>query len=213
MEQFEKNIKEKLSEREIEASAYAWNKLERMLQDKKMKKTKTKSKTIWFIAASVLIFVCFGTFFFKMNLENKQPIGIHDNSNQILVVNEAVNEQEKNSSEEKTKQAETTSETKIFKAKAKNIEIVNISKEETKRMEFKESEVKVNKELIIEKIAVEESKQITELKTDNYNPKTDPNRLLMVAEYERNVEKSASQFKQMKEKFQEVKTVLNNINQ
>jgi len=80
-------------------------------------------------------------------------------------------------------------------------------------MEFKESEVKVNKELIIEKIAVEESKQITELKTDNYNPKTDPNRLLMVAEYERNVEKSASQFKQMKEKFQEVKTVLNNINQ
>ena len=33
------------------------------------------------------------------------------------------------------------------------------------------------------------------------------------AEYERNVEKSASQFKQMKHKFEEVKTALNNINE
>ncbi len=64
MEQFEKNIKEKLNERKIQPSAQAWDKLEMMLNDQEVKTTKKSPRTYLFIAASILVFVSLGTFFF-----------------------------------------------------------------------------------------------------------------------------------------------------
>ena len=114
-------------------------------------------------------------------------------------------------SEEKSHQSEVVSEFKIIKSKSENKAVAhlpNVGKEE-----FNELEVQVNREIVL----VEENKlEIVEVQKEKQEipaSEVDPKKLLMVAEYERNVEKSASQFKQMKHKFEEVKTALNNINQ
>ena len=209
MENFEKNIKEKLNERKIQPSAQAWDKLEMMLNDQEVKTTKKSPRTYLFIAASILVFVSLGTFFFKMNSDSIEPNVIQIQPTENLVIEENRNEEVE---EAKSHQNEVVSEPKIIKAKSDNKAVAHLPKVE--KEQFNELEVKVNREIVL----VEENKQeIAEVhqqeKQEIPTSKVDPKKLLMVAEYEKNVEKSASQFKQMKHKFEEVKTALNNINQ
>ena len=212
MEQFEKNIKEKLNERKIQPSAQAWDKLEMMLNDQEVKTTKKSPRTYLFIAASLLVFVSLGTFFFKMNSDTIEPNAIQIQPTENLVIEENRIQREESVSEENSKQNGIISEPKIIKAKSDNKAVAHLPKVE--KEQFNELEVKVNREIVL----VEENKQeIAEVhqqeKQEIPTSKVDPKKLLMVAEYEKNVEKSASQFKQMKHKFEEVKTALNNINQ
>lgn len=209
MENFEKNIKEKLNERKIQPSAQAWDKLEMMLNDQEVKTTKKSPRTYLFIAASLLVFVSLGTFFFKMNSDSIEPNVIQIQPTENLVIEENRNEEVE---EAKSHQNEVVSEPKIIKAKSDNKAVAHLPN--PGREQFNELEVKVNREIVL----VEENKQeIAEVhqqeKQEIPASKVDPKKLLMVAEYEKNVEKSASQFKQMKHKFEEVKTALNNINQ
>ena len=212
MEQFEKNIKEKLNERKIQPSAQAWDKLEMMLNDQEVKTTKKSPRTYLFIAASLLVFVSLGTFFFKMNSDTIEPNAIQIQPTENLVIEENRNEEVEEIEEAKSHQNEIVSEPKIIKAKSDHKAVAHLPKVE--KEQFNELEVKVNREIVL----VEENKQeIAEVhqqeKQEIPTSKVDPKKLLMVAEYEKNVEKSASQFKQMKHKFEEVKTALNNINQ
>ena len=211
MEQFKKNIKEKLNERKIQPSAQAWDKLEMMLNDQEVKTTKKSPRTYLFIAASLLVFVSLGTFFFKMNSDTIEPNAIQIQPTENLVIEENRIQREESVSEENSKQNGIISEPEIIKAKSENKAIAHLPKNEKEQLN--ELEVKVDREIV----SIEENKQeiveVQQEKQEIPTSKVDPKKLLMVAEYEKNVEKSASQFKQMKHKFEEVKTALNNINQ
>lgn len=212
MEQFEKNIKEKLNERKIYPSAQAWDKLEMMLNAEETKSIKKKSpRTLLFIAASLLAFVSLGTFFFKINSTSVELNQMEILPSKSLVVEENQEEQIHEVLEEEKIPSNEISESKIIKAKSENKAIAQFP--EVERIVLNEVEVYVNKEIVV----VEENKQIADViseeKKEISSQKVDPKKLLIVAEYEKNVEKSASQFKQMKEKFQEVKTALHNINE
>ncbi|WP_026730591.1 hypothetical protein [Flavobacterium denitrificans] len=62
---FEKDFREKLNQREIEPSNKAWDRLDAMLSVADEKKPKKKSKKWFYIAASVVGFLLVGTFFFN----------------------------------------------------------------------------------------------------------------------------------------------------
>ena len=212
MEHFEKNIKEKIIQRKIQPSAQAWDKLEMMLNEQEVQVVKKKSpRTFLFIAASLLALVSLGTFFFKMNSTSVEPNKIETLPNESLVIEENRIQRDNSASEENSNQNEIISEAEIIKTKSENKAVAHLPKVE--KEVFKESNVHVKEEIIL----VEENKQIAELipevKQQISSPKADPKKFLMVVEYEKNVEKSASQFKQMKHKFEEVKTALNNINE
>lgn len=213
MEQFEKNIKEKLNERKIQPNSQAWDKLEMMLNEQEIQTVKKKSpRTYLFIAASLLAFVSLGTFFFKMNSGSIEPNVIQIQPMENLVVEENRNEEVEVISKEKSNQSEVVSESKIIKAKSENKAVAHLLKKENNQ-----TETKIITDFV-DVIIVEDSKKeiaqvYQEEKQEILSSKVDPKKLLMVAEYERNVEKSASQFKQMKNKFEEVKTALNNINE
>jgi len=214
MEQFEKNIKEKFNERKIQPSPQAWDKLEMLLNEQEDKTTKKLPRTYLFIAASLLAFVSLGTFFFKMNSDSVKPNEIKIQSNESLVVEENQKEEVYEVLEEETIPSNEITESKIIKTKSNNKAVAHLTEKEN--VQFNESEIKINQEII----KVEDNKReiaqviekVDETEDEILSSKLDPKRLLMVAEYEQNVEKSASQFKQMKNRFEEVKTVLNNIN-
>lgn len=62
---FEKDFREKLNQREIEPSNKAWDRLDAMLSVADEKKPKKKSKKWFYIAASVVGFLLVGTYFFN----------------------------------------------------------------------------------------------------------------------------------------------------
>jgi hypothetical protein len=68
----EKQIKEKLQSREIQPSDMAWDRLDAMLSVAEEKKTK-RSFGWLYIAASILVFVGVGTFFFNQNTSEITP--------------------------------------------------------------------------------------------------------------------------------------------
>ena len=150
MENFEKNIKEKLNEWKIQPSAQAWDKLEMMLNDQEVKTTKKSPRTYLFIAASILVFVSLGTFFFKMNSDSVKPNKIQIQPTENLVIEENRNEEVE---EAKSHQNEVVSEPKIIKAKSDNKAVAHLPKVE--KEQFNELEVKVNREIV----SIEENKQ------------------------------------------------------
>lgn len=65
---FEKDFREKLNQREIEPSDKAWDRLDAMLSVAEKKKPQKKSKRKWlYIAASFIGFLLVGTLFFNQN--------------------------------------------------------------------------------------------------------------------------------------------------
>jgi len=71
---FEKDFREKLNQREIEPSNKAWDRLDAMLSIAEEKKTKKKSKRKWlYIAASFIGFLLVGTLFFNQNKNTVEP--------------------------------------------------------------------------------------------------------------------------------------------
>jgi hypothetical protein len=63
---FEKDFRDKLNQREIEPGNKAWDRLDAMLSVAEEKKSEKKSKRKWlYIAASFVGFLLFGTFFFN----------------------------------------------------------------------------------------------------------------------------------------------------
>ena len=80
LNKLEKQIREKLNRREIQTSAKAWDRLDAMLSVAEEKKTK-RSFGWLYIAASILVFVSVGMYFF-----NQDKLKI--NTNETIVVNE-----------------------------------------------------------------------------------------------------------------------------
>ena len=68
----EKQFREKLNTREIQPSAQAWDRLDAMLSVAEEKKTKRPSGFL-FIAASILVLVTLGTFFFSQDATRIHP--------------------------------------------------------------------------------------------------------------------------------------------
>ncbi|MES2747431.1 MAG: hypothetical protein V4648_03580 [Bacteroidota bacterium] len=78
----ENQIKEKLNAREIQPSSQTWDRLDAMLSVAEEKKTK-RSFGWLYIAASILVFVTVGTFFY--NQENTTH-----NPNEVVVANDTI---------------------------------------------------------------------------------------------------------------------------
>jgi hypothetical protein len=64
---FEKDFREKLNNRQIEPSNKAWDRLDAMLSVAEEQKTKKKNRKWLYIAASFVGFLLVGTFFFNQN--------------------------------------------------------------------------------------------------------------------------------------------------
>ena len=89
---FEKQIREQLNSREIQPSSNAWDRLDAMLSVAEEKKTK-RSFGWLYIAASILVFVTAGLFFFNQNTSEITP--------DATIVNQEVTKDSVNNSSEK----------------------------------------------------------------------------------------------------------------
>lgn len=210
MQSFENKFREKFLERNIEPNKQVWERLEMMLNDKDTKITKKSSRPFLFIAASLLVFVSLGTFFINMNTVSIQSIKTKIETNDGFVIEENPIQKNDEILEENSSPVKTLTDSKIVKSKEDVKVVANLLKVEKETLD--ESEAKLNKEFVLIEKSKQNTEVVLEVKQELKPHNVDPEKLLMVVEYEQNVEKSASQFKQMKEKFQEVKTVLNNIN-
>jgi hypothetical protein len=88
---FEKQIREQLNSREIQPSEMAWDRLDAMLSVAEEKKTK-RSFGWLYIAASILVFVAAGMYFFNQNTSEITP-------NRTIVNQELVKDSTSNSLE------------------------------------------------------------------------------------------------------------------
>lgn len=88
---FEQQVREQLNAREIQPSENAWDRLDAMLSVAEEKKTK-RSFGWWYIAASILVFVTAGLFFFNQN-------ATEINTNTPIVNQEVTQDSVNNSSE------------------------------------------------------------------------------------------------------------------
>lgn len=92
---FEKDFREKLNQREIEPSNKAWDRLDAMLSVAEEKKPEKKSKRKWlYIAASVVGFLWVGTFFFNDNkntTETSKRVVVEENVKKDSVVKSVLN--------------------------------------------------------------------------------------------------------------------------
>ena len=73
LHKFENQIKEKLNTREIQPTTQAWDRLDAMLSVAEEKKTR-RPLGFLFIAASILVFVTLGLFFFTQENNNIEPL-------------------------------------------------------------------------------------------------------------------------------------------
>ncbi|MFB9078879.1 hypothetical protein ACFFLS_10735 [Flavobacterium procerum] len=72
---FEKDFREKLNQREIEPSSKAWDRLDAMLSVAEEKKPEKKSKRKWlYVAASFIGFLLVGTVFFNQNKNTTETV-------------------------------------------------------------------------------------------------------------------------------------------
>ena len=112
----EKQLREKLNKREIQPSAQAWDRLDAMLSVAEEKTTK-RSFGWLYIAASILVFISVGMYFY--NQENPKL-----NTNETIVVNE--NEMDSNTINSTTV-AEKESEVSSIKRQSSNHQANNKS--------------------------------------------------------------------------------------
>lgn len=91
---FEEQVREQLNSREIQPSENAWDRLDAMLSVAEEKKTK-RSFGWLYIAASILVFVTAGLFFFNQNTSEITP--------DATIVNQEVTKDSVNDSSEKIK--------------------------------------------------------------------------------------------------------------
>jgi hypothetical protein len=96
---FEKQVREQLNSREIQPSEMAWDRLDAMLTVAEEKKTK-RSFGWLYIAASILVFVTAGLFFFNQNTSEITP--------NTTIVNQEVTKDSVNNPSEKIQNAVPT---------------------------------------------------------------------------------------------------------
>lgn len=227
---FEKQIKEKLNQREIQPSSNSWDRLDAMLSVNEEKKTK-RSFGWLYIAASILVLVTAGLFFIN---QNNSTIKIDENSVTNQVNNDSLKSKiEKENREEnvvpiqKTQQLVQVEENTISNPQStiKNNEVSIIKNNQNKKISTsqnqqeivqvltKKEEVVLPKEVIVnpeEQIIIAENPT---KKQQNQTIKVDASSLLSQVDGE--LEQSFRQkvISKIAKNYQEVKVALANRNQ
>lgn len=211
MEEFEKNIRQHFQNREIKPSENAWERMEQVLNEKQVEKKET---TLFFfllpIAASVALF--FGIWMlFKTNdtiFIEKQAVEQYVNTDEVPKDNE-FDEPVKPSSLQNKPAVTTKKVNEVLVAKwnktdnsQNTIVVKNASKEEDITKPAFENQ-------IVQKTEVEsvEKKLVNHSNIEIY---VNPNKLLRVAEMERQVDKASSEGQNFWRKVREVNSVVDN---
>jgi hypothetical protein len=227
---FEKQIKEKLNQREIQPSSNSWDRLDAMLSVNEEKKTK-RSFGWLYIAASILVLVTAGLFFIN---QNNSTIKIDENSVTNQVNNDSLKPKiEKENSEEnvvpiqKTQQLVQVEENTISKPQntIKNKEVSIIKNNQNQKISTSQNQqeivqviTKKEEEVLPKDVIVNPEEQITiaenPTKTQqNQTIKVDASSLLSQVDGE--LEQSFRQkvISKIAKNYQEVKVALANRNQ
>jgi hypothetical protein len=227
---FEKQIKEKLNQREIQPSSNSWDRLDAMLSVNEEKKTK-RSFGWLYIAASILVLVTAGLFFIN---QNNSTIKIDENSVTNQVNNDSLKPKiEKENSEEnvvpiqKTQQLVQVEENAISKPQntIKNKEVSIIKNNQNQKISTSQNQqeivqviTKKEEEVLPKDVIVNPEEQITiaenPTKTQqNQAIKVDASSLLSQVDGE--LEQSFRQkvISKIAKNYQEVKVALANRNQ
>jgi hypothetical protein len=231
----EKQIREKLNNRKIKPSEAAWDRLDAMLSVAEIK-TKKRSFSWIYIAASLLVLLTTGLFFFnqknadtnantgvaitkeissdsvKSNVEKgiANPTNVQDKQPLVQVVSELKNNHQKSQSSFKSINQKTTSNPIIKNDK----EIENQNNEVIAQKEFSKSETK--KELVVSKpINVDELLASPQLNTKIKTVSIKVNASNLLSQVDGELDQTFRQkvINQISKNYQEVKVALANRNQ
>lgn len=212
MEDFEKNIKKHFQERHIKPSENAWDRMEALInaQDSTPKK-QTRFKYWMPIAASIALFIGIWMFF-KPNATTEVKI-----KNTEKYVNTVV----KPNPEEELHQ-KITQEKAVVQHKIKNKATIDTKKYSTKVHETEYVAAKEPEQYIANVVEMKKDKETvtekpinTQIATVQNTPTqiyVNPNKLLRVAEMERQVDNTATNGQNFWRKVKEVNTVVQNVN-
>ena len=235
----EKQIREKLNSREMQPSSQAWDRLDAMLSIAEEKKTK-RSFGWFYIAASILVFVSAGMFFYNQGsikgTTNEIVVGVEkDTVKQNSAVAETPNEnlnsnKEKATSNPINKQSvaiaqtlpKTNSSENQFNQKTNSNPLIN----KEKAIEFQNSSdvalknlpkiFEPNKEIVIRKSTTDNQNalaSIEEKKADNSSKvKVNANSLLSEVDGELNLTFREKVLKKVAKNYKEVKIAVANRN-
>lgn len=205
MEDFEKNIKDYFQEREIKPSENAWERMEHLLNEEKPVSKKQKRTVYWLpIAASVALLISVWAFFNTKDTTviDKQPV------EKYVKVDEVDN---------LVKQPATNNKTNVVPKKVNETLVTHHKKEPLPKQmvvlddEPKECEVGEMKleSHVVQKLdnVIEEKRLANQSKVEIY---VNPNKLLRVAEMERQIDNTATGGQNFWRKVKEVNTVVEN---
>ncbi|WP_433765453.1 hypothetical protein [Flavobacterium ginsenosidimutans] len=234
---FEKDFREKLNQREIEPSNKAWDRLDAMLSVAEEKKTEKKSKRKWlYIAASFIGFLLVGTLFFNQNknaVKTPETVVV-EKEKETEIGKESVTEPVLNTIDPvktETAIAEKTSEEKVNKNEKIRNQILNrISKNESNQIAESSIIIKNNqekqsvnnqavitenpkKENVDQLLQTGENKVLAESGVKKAKVKINANDLLNQVDGELELSFREKVITKVNKNFQEVKVALSNRNQ
>ncbi len=231
---FEKDFREKLNQREIEPSNKAWDRLDAMLSVAEEKKPEKKSKRKWlYIAASLIGFLLVGTLFFNQNknvVKTPETVVV-EKEKETVIEKESVTEPVLNtvdSVKTETAIAEKTSEETVNK-KISNQILNRTSKNESNQI-AESSIIKNNqekqstnnqtvipenpkKENVDQLLQTAENKVLAESGVKKAKVKINANDLLNQVDGELELSFREKVITKVNKNFQEVKVALSNRNQ
>ena len=211
MEEFEKNIRQHFQDREIKPSENAWERMEQMLNEKQVEKKKT---TLFFfllpIAASVALF--FGIWMlFKTNdttFIEKQAVEQYVNTDKVTKDNDF---------DEPVKPSSVQNKPAVTTKKVNEVLVAKWNKTDSSQNTIVDKDAPIEEDVtksafenqIVQKTEVEivEKKLVNHSNIEIY---VNPNKLLRVAEMERQVDKASSEGQNFWRKVREVNSVVDN---
>ena len=205
MEDFEKNIKDYFLEREIKPSENAWERMEHLLNEEKPVSKKQKRTIYWLpITASVALLIGIWAFLNTKNTTviNNQPV------EKYVKVDEVDN---------LVKQPATNNKTNVVPKKVNEALVTHHRKEPLPKQtvvlddepkEYEVGEIKFESR-VVQKLdnVIEEKRLANQSKVEIY---VNPNKLLRVAEMERQIDNTATGGQNFWRKVKEVNTVVEN---
>ncbi len=205
MEDFEKNIKDYFQEREIKPSENAWERMEHLLNEEKPVSKKQKRTVYWLpIAASVALLIGVWAFFNTKDTTviDKQPVEKYVKVDKV---------------DNLVKQPATNNKTNVVPKKVNEALVTSNKKEPLKKSTIVLDEEP--QETYVEKTTVPTIKEAVESKPresiavvekNKVEIYVNPNKLLRVAEMERQIDNTATGGQNFWRKVKEVNTVVEN---
>lgn len=229
---FEKDFREKLNNREIEPSNKAWDRLDAMLSVAEQKQPEKKSKRKWlYIAASFIGFLLLGTFFFnqsKNTIETPKTVIVEKEIQKESITNPVVNDidsmktevasSEKNVEKTTTKQERINNQTLNNKLKNESNQVAEssiiIKNNQSNQSSNNSPEIAETpkKENVDQLLQTAENKVVAENPTKKAKVRVNASDLLNQVDGELELSFREKMITKVNKNFQEVKVAVTNRN-